>query len=70
MLAAYVARATANFAVAQASEDAAAVIVEAATTDEHRLRWQTSEGAGQFVGLSLADLTGERVLALTRTWIG
>jgi NAD(P)-dependent dehydrogenase (short-subunit alcohol dehydrogenase family) len=70
MLAAYVARATANFAVAQASEDAAAVIVEAATTDEHRLRWQTSEGAGQFVGLSLADLTGERVLSLTRTWIG
>lgn len=70
LLAAYVARATASFAAAQAPEEAAAVIVEAATTEQHRLRWQTSPGAEQFVGMSLADLTGERVLAQTRTWLG
>lgn len=70
LLAAYIARTTAAFAAAQAPEDAAAVIVRAATTDEHRLRWQTSEGAEQFVGVSLADLTGERVLGFTRTWLG
>ena len=70
LLAAYIARSTAAFAAAQAPEDAAAVIVEAATTEAHRLRWQTSAGAEQFVGTSLVDLTGERVLAFTRTWLG
>ncbi|MFN8169037.1 MAG: SDR family NAD(P)-dependent oxidoreductase [Candidatus Nanopelagicales bacterium] len=70
LLAAYVARTTAAFAAAQSPEDAAAVIVQAATGEEHRLRWQTSESAEQFVGVSLADLTGERVLGFTRTWLG
>lgn len=70
MLAAYRTRSGATFASAQAPRDAAAVVVEAATTGDHRFRWQTSPGASAFAGLSLADLDGSRVLAQTQTWIG
>ncbi len=68
-LAAYLRRSQAAFAAAQSSPDAASVIVEAATTDEPRFRWQTTEAASTFVGLSLADLEGTRVLDLTSTWV-
>lgn len=69
MLQSYLAHSRTAFAAAQSSADAAAVIIEAATTEQPRFRWQTSPGASAFAGLSLADLDGERVLGLTKTWI-
>jgi NAD(P)-dependent dehydrogenase (short-subunit alcohol dehydrogenase family) len=69
LLAAYLERTAGAFANAQTPEHAAEVIVHAATTSEPRFRWQTSAQAGQFVGLSLADLDGSRVSRLTSTWI-
>jgi NAD(P)-dependent dehydrogenase (short-subunit alcohol dehydrogenase family) len=69
-LSAYIGRTTAAFAAAQSSRDAARAIADAATAAEYRFRWQTSEQASAFVGASLADLDGMRVLGVTRTWIG
>jgi NAD(P)-dependent dehydrogenase (short-subunit alcohol dehydrogenase family) len=69
LLAAYIARTTPVFAAAQTAQSAAAVIADAATSPAYRFRWQTSEQAAAFAGLSLADLDGERVLKMTRTWI-
>lgn len=66
---AYLDRTSGAFASAQAPEDAAATVIEAATTQEPRFRWQTSEAAVRFAGLSLADLDGSRVLATTATWL-
>jgi NAD(P)-dependent dehydrogenase (short-subunit alcohol dehydrogenase family) len=67
---AYLARSAGAFADAQSSRDAAVAIADAATSTEHRFRWQTSEGATAFVGMSLADTDGSRVLGVTRSWIG
>jgi NAD(P)-dependent dehydrogenase (short-subunit alcohol dehydrogenase family) len=67
--AAYVRRTAATFARAQTPEDAAAVVVEAATTTSPRFRWQTSPTAVAFAGLSLADLDGSAVLGQTTTWL-
>ena len=69
MLQSYLARSRTAFAAAQSPADAAAVIVEAATTTSPKFRWQTSPGASAFVGLSLADLDGSRVLDQTSTWV-
>ena len=69
LLAAYLRRTAGAFDNAQTSQQAAGVIVEAATTDQPRFRWQTSAQAEQFVGLSLADLDGSRVVGTTSTWI-
>ena len=44
-------------------------IADAATATDYRFRWQTSEGATAFVGMSLADTDGSRVLGATRGWI-
>ena len=44
-------------------------MVEAALTEQPRFRWQSSPTAEGFAGLSLADLSGERVLDQTRTWL-
>jgi short-subunit dehydrogenase len=68
-LTAYIGRTTAAFAEAQSSRDAARVIADAATAGDYRFRWQTSERASAFVGASLADLDGMRVLGVTRAWI-
>ncbi|HET9634153.1 MAG TPA: SDR family oxidoreductase [Terrabacter sp.] len=68
-LAAYLARSAGAFAGAQSSQDAAAAIADAATAEDYRFRWQTSEGATAFVGMSLADTDGSRVLGATRSWI-
>lgn len=68
-LSAYMDRTTAAFAAAQSSVDAARAIADAATAEEYRFRWQTSEQASAFVGASLADLDGMRVLGVTRAWI-
>src|SRR2546423_2775862 len=69
LLAAYLKRSEGAFANAQSSVGAAAVVVEAATTGSPKFRWQTSPGAAAFVGLSLADLDGSRVLGATSTWL-
>ena len=66
---AYLARSARAFAAAQHPRDAAAVVVEAATTDQPKFRWQTSPGAAAFASLSLADLDGRRVLEQTATWL-
>jgi NAD(P)-dependent dehydrogenase (short-subunit alcohol dehydrogenase family) len=69
-LSAYLDRTSAAFAAAQSSQDAARAIADAATAVEYRFRWQTSVQASAFVGASLADLDGMRVLGVTRAWIG
>jgi NAD(P)-dependent dehydrogenase (short-subunit alcohol dehydrogenase family) len=69
MLQCYLAHSRTAFAAAQSPAEAAAVIIEAATTSTPRFRWQTSPGAGAFAGLSLADLDGSRVLTQTRSWL-
>lgn len=69
LLAAYLTRTEKVFATAQAPAEAAAVVVEAATTSSPKFRWQTSDGAAAFAGLSLADLDGSRVVDATSTWL-
>jgi hypothetical protein len=66
---AYLARSAGAFAAAQSAHDAGVAIADAVASSEYRFRWQTSEGAAAFVGMSLADLDGSRVLGTTRTWI-
>ncbi|AMM34551.1 short-chain dehydrogenase [Sinomonas atrocyanea] len=68
-LEAYLARTSGAFAGAQTAADAGAAIADAATSTAYRFRWQTSEVAVRFVGASLADLDGERVLGVTRSWV-
>ena len=57
------------FANAQPPADAAAVVVQAASTSTPKFRWQTSDAAVAFAGLSLTDLDGSRVLGQTSTWL-
>ncbi|WP_026556260.1 SDR family NAD(P)-dependent oxidoreductase [Arthrobacter sp. 35W] len=66
---AYVSRTSGAFANAQTPESAGAAIADAATAEEYRFRWQTSDGAAAFIGTSLADVDGSRVLGFTRPWI-
>ncbi|MEP7333390.1 MAG: SDR family oxidoreductase [Terracoccus sp.] len=68
-LAAYLSRSAGAFANAQSARSAATAIADAVTAESYRFRWQTSDGASAFVGMSLDDLDGERVLGVTRTWI-
>jgi len=68
-LRAYLARTEGAFAAAQSSVAASNAIADAALSEEYRFRWQTSDGATAFVGASLADLDGSRVLGVTRGWI-
>lgn len=69
LLDAYFARTAGAFANAQSAESAGAVIAAAVLSDEYRFRWQSSEGATRFVGVSLADTDGSGVLGFTRPWI-
>jgi NAD(P)-dependent dehydrogenase (short-subunit alcohol dehydrogenase family) len=50
-----------GFGAPQSATEAAAVVVDAATTDAPRFRWQTSPAAVASVGLSLRDLDGSAV---------
>lgn len=59
----------AAFAGAQDPRDAAATIVEAATTNQPKFRWQTWPGASAFAGVSLADLDGSHLTDQSATWI-
>lgn len=69
LLQAYLDRTATSFASAQSPEDAARTVIEAATTPEPKFRWQTSDAAVRFAGLSLADLDGSRVISATSTWL-
>jgi NAD(P)-dependent dehydrogenase (short-subunit alcohol dehydrogenase family) len=69
LLGAYLQRTAGAFANAQSAVSAAKAIADAATSTTYRFRWQTSPAATTFVGMSLADLDGERVFGATRTWI-
>ena len=66
---AYLRRSAGVFARAQPAADAARVVVQAVTTTAPRFRWQTSETAAAFAGLSLRDLDGTTVAAATTTWL-
>lgn len=69
LLDAYIVRTSGAFANAQTPESAGAAIADAVLADEYRFRWQSSEGATAFAGVSLADTDGSRVLGFTRPWI-
>ena len=69
LLDAYVSRTAGAFSRAQSAESAGSAIAGIATAPEFRFRNQTSDAARNFVGVSLADLDGERVLGFTRPWI-
>ena len=69
LLQAYAARTAGAFANAQSAADAGAAIAAVALSDEVRFRWQSSEAATAFVGVSLADHDGSRVRAFTAPWI-
>jgi len=58
-----------TFSAAQSAEEVAAVIAAVATDPAPRLRYQTSEGARQFVAPKLADLDGSAVLSITSAWV-
>lgn len=47
----------------------APVIVQAATEENPRFRYQTSPNAQAFVGLKLNDLDGSKVISMTSKWI-
>lgn len=66
---AYLARAAGSFANAQSPSDAGAAVADAATSADYRFRWQTSDAARTFAGLSLSDLDGSGVVDYTGTWI-
>lgn len=66
---AYLDRAATSFANAQPADEAAETVIEAALTDDPRFRWQTSEAAVRFAGLSISDLSGARVLDVTSSWV-
>lgn len=59
---------TSAFANAQSAESAGEAIAGAALADEYRFRWQTSDAAATFAGVSLGDLDGSRVLGMTTPW--
>lgn len=65
---AYLARTAGAFANAQSAESAGEAIAGAALADEYRFRWQTSDAAAMFAGVSLGDLDGSRVLGMTTPW--
>ncbi|GAA0937850.1 SDR family NAD(P)-dependent oxidoreductase [Nonomuraea longicatena] len=65
----YLQSAVDNLTRAQPVREAAAVVIEAATTRTPRFRWQTSEAAAASVGRSLADLDGSAVIAAMSTWL-
>lgn len=69
LLTAYRRRTSAAFAAAQSPRDAAAAVVAACLDPEPRFRYQTSDTASAFAGLSMADLDGRRVLEATRSWL-
>ncbi len=69
LLDAYIARTSGAFANAQTAQSAGTAIADAVTASDFTFRRQTSDTASAFVGVSLADLDGERVRSFTSPWI-
>jgi NAD(P)-dependent dehydrogenase (short-subunit alcohol dehydrogenase family) len=69
MLDAYLARTMSRFEAAQTGDDVARIIVEAATTAQPHLRYLTSDAIRGLVRQKYVDVTGDAVLALTRSAI-
>lgn len=69
LLANYIKRTEGAFANAQSAESAGEAIAVAATSQDFRFRWQTSDTAVAFAGVSLADIDGARVREFTASWI-
>lgn len=69
LFAAYRARTRVAMHAAQSAHSAGVATADAAMSPTYRFRWQTSDQAASFAGVSLADMDGERVLSITRTWI-
>ena len=63
------ARATFDASAAQKPGDVATVIVEALQAENPPIRVQTSAAAERFVGITLRDLDGSAVQAVTSGWI-
>ena len=53
----------------QTPADVATVIVQAATEENPRFRYQTSPGSQAFVGQKLSDIDGSKIIGMTSTWI-
>lgn len=68
LLEAYLKRTEGAFADAQSAQSAGEAIAGAALAGDYRFRWQTSDAATSFAGLSLADLDGSKVFGATRSW--
>jgi NAD(P)-dependent dehydrogenase (short-subunit alcohol dehydrogenase family) len=65
----YLSRTGTTFAGAQTPEDVAAVVMAIASDPSPHFRYQSSDGASEFVAPKLADLNGESVVTTTSTWI-
>lgn len=65
----YLKRTNSTFASAQSPVEVAQVVVQAATEENPRFRYQTSPSSQAFAGLKLSDLDGSKVLGVTGRWI-
>ena len=58
-----------GYEMAQSPHEIACLLWDVATVASPHLRYQTSNAITRLAGIKLKDLTGERVVGLTRTWI-
>jgi short-subunit dehydrogenase len=58
-----------SFSSAQNPAEVAQVLVQAATEENPRFRYQTSPSSQAFAGLKLSDLDGSKVQGMTGRWI-
>jgi NAD(P)-dependent dehydrogenase (short-subunit alcohol dehydrogenase family) len=58
-----------GYEAAERPEEVAAVIAAVASDPAPALRYQTSSSVKRLLGIKLADLTGERVTTMTRSWL-
>lgn len=65
---AYIGRSTVAFANAQTAQSAGVAIADALLADSFTFRHQTSDAARAFAGVSLADIDGHQVRAMTAGW--
>lgn len=58
-----------GYEMAQSALEVGRVLWDVAAAPSPHLRYQTSDAISRLAGIKLKDLTGERVVGLTRTWI-
>ena len=58
-----------GYEMAQSAHEIACLLWDVATVASPHLRYQTSNAITRLAGIKVKDLTGERVVGLTRTWI-